>query len=100
LGDGQVVPRHGDLQIVFQGQCDGVIQCQPQFAVDNQILEPRRVVQLRGGKGGNGVGIKTTGKAVAIRVVEAGRFATHRRCSGFLACGGLGEKQNQERNRR
>jgi hypothetical protein len=76
LRNGQVVPRHGDLQIIFQSKRDGVINCQRQFAVDNQVLKPPRVVQSRFGDEGNFVGRKDTGKAMAVRIVEAGRFTT------------------------
>jgi hypothetical protein len=49
LGNGQVAPHHRNVQIAFQGRRDGVLKRQQEFAVDNQILNPSRVVQARVG---------------------------------------------------
>jgi len=36
------------MQVVFQGERDGVIQSESEFAFNNQIFKTARIIQLRG----------------------------------------------------
>ena len=54
------------MQVVFQGERDGVIQSESELAIDNQIFKTARIVQLRGRNEGSIVRCKNAGKGAGI----------------------------------
>ena len=47
VGDGQVVARDRQIEIVLQRQINSVLQRDVEFAVANELLQPRRIRKIR-----------------------------------------------------
>ena len=88
FGDGQVVARDGEIEIVFERQRDGVLQRNVELAVANQLIEPRRI-----GQSGPGTVVRHIGVERIVRLRQLAECEVRRAKSDWP------ERQRGERQK-